>query len=255
MQKKYNIIKFAMKVYLANETIEKQAKIFLEKHGIRVGVFPNASLNDAECYHADMQFSKMDCKTLVHAPEVCAETVRALAAAGISLVPGLSRLQKKYPGNIPYNILNAGNYYFHNVKYTDEAVKSVLQNRNATLFPVRQGYAGCSSVAIPVEENQILLLSSDRGIVSAAEAVCAKDPQARICAEYFTQTAEIRLAGYNHGLIGGCCGYDRDLGLLLYGKANRQLVELSAKFGFPVVSIYDGPLTDIGGILVMYPDL
>ena len=47
--------------------------------------------------------------------------------------------------------------------------------------------------------------------------------------------------------------YSRRGQILVYGKINGQLKVLSERYNFPILSIFDGPLTDIGGILVMYP--
>ncbi len=238
-----------MKTYVVNETISQGTKDFLNARGRVLGVRPHPTLPLPEQCHADMQFTKIDDKTLVCAPGAGEE--RIFSAAGIRLIPGETPLRSAYPGNIPYNLLQAGHVCFHNTKYTDPRVKKILLRNGFRFHHVRQGYAGCSSVPIPYADGKTFVLSSDRGIVSAITAL--RLPQ--LTAAYFTATAEIVLDGYDHGLIGGCGGYDRDCGLLLYGNANRQLQALSVQYGFQILSVYDGPLTDIGGILVMYPDL
>ena len=236
-----------MKIFIINEMLAPEAENFLKQHGMPIPVPRNPALSAAECCHADMQFTKIDDVTLVCAPEVPESLRCRLIRAGIAVHPGSTALTEKYPGNIAYNLLRVGAHCFHHTKYTDPLVHALLSERKIQIHAVRQGYTGCSSVAIPVSDGKTLLLSSDQGVISAAETF----PE--IIPVHFTDTPHILLEGCDHGFIGGCCGYDRQLGLLLYGKINRQLSELSAAYHFQITSIYDGPLTDIGGILIMYP--
>ncbi|MFR1518547.1 MAG: DUF6873 family GME fold protein [Clostridia bacterium] len=238
-----------MKVYVINDTVCQKTKNFLTVHGRVAGVLPNPVLPQPEQSHADMQFTKIDEQTLLCAPGP--DYKKNFFTSGIRLISGKTPLRNAYPENIPYNLLKAGAFYFHNTKYTDPLVKTILAQNGFRLFHVRQGYAGCSSIAIPYAAGKMLVLSSDPGIIAAIGRLRLPE----LTAEYFTETNRIALDGYDHGLIGGCCGYDRELGLLVYGKINGQLAKLSVQYHFPLVSVYEGPLTDIGGILVMYPDL
>ena len=232
-----------MKTFVVNGSVSLETKLFLRMQGRLIEVPRCALLPPPEQGHADLQFTKIDC-----APGTDYEAL--FRQSGICLVRGETPLGNAYPENIPYNVLKAGRLYFHNPKYTDPLVRKMLLRNGYSLCPVRQGYCGCSSVSIPLRSGKLLILSSDHGIVSAVLKL--QNPE--LCAEYFTDTQKIILEGYNHGLIGGCCGFDEELGLLVYGKADGALRELSASYGFSVVSVFDGPLTDIGGILVMYPD-
>ena len=240
-----------MKIFIVNSAIQSEAKNFLKKYGRMITVQPNKNLPKPEQCHADMQFAKICQNTLVAAPEVSEETLNLLISCGIHVIKGITELSSAYPQNIPYNILNCGKHFFHNTKHTDPAVVTALSHKNAILHNVRQGYAGCSSIAVSCSQNKTLVLSSDPGIISAIQSL--QEPT--LTAEFFEATNEILLEGYDHGFIGGCCGFDQELGLLLYGKINGQLAMLSEKYNFTITSIYDGPITDVGGILVMYPNL
>lgn len=237
-----------MKVYITSKELPLQAKAFLSRRGRLICVPPNPALPPPEQCHADMQLTKIDHKTLVYAPGT--GCIQMLEDAGLCLIPGNTPLGSIYPANIPYNLLKAGTAYFHHTDHTDSHVRTLLTQKGFPLYSVRQGYAGCSSITVPLSDGKMLVLSSDPGVLSAIGTLQLRE----LTGEYFTGTKEILLAGYRHGLIGGCCGFDRELGLLVCGNADRQLKQLSAQYGFPVLSIYDGPLTDIGGILVMYPD-
>lgn len=241
-----------MKLYITNSLISQGTKNFLNKHGRVIDVLQNQLLPPPEQYHADMQFTKIDDKTLICAPgSDDSDSKNRFREVGIRLISGTTPLHGTYPNNIPYNVLKAGERYFHNTKYTDPRVRAILAQKGYLLYHVRQGYAGCSSISIPYADGKILVLSSDPGVISTIDGLHLPE----LCTEYFTQTEEIVLSGYDHGLIGGGCGFDAELGLLVYGKTNRQLQELSVQYGFPIHFIYDGPLTDIGGILIMYPNL
>lgn len=238
---------FVMKIYIVNSQINTKTKELLSTYGSVAGVCAHPYLPTPEKHHADMQFAKIDSHTLVCAPKNSVDA----PLDGISLLAGSVDLCEKYPDNIAYNILSCGKYFFHNLKYTSPEVEYEINKRNFNLVNIKQGYAGCSSICVPLQSGENLLISSDKGIISSVN----KLDNSNIHAEYFEETKSIILPGYDHGFIGGCCGYDDELGLLVYGKINGQLKELSKRYNFPILSIFDGPLTDIGGILVMYPCL
>ena len=234
-----------MKIYIINSQIDVKTKELLNKYGTVSEVAAHPTLPEQEKYHADMQFARLDNCTLVCAPGSSFSNT----TNNLTIISGSIKLKDNYPNSISYNILRCGNYLIHNTKYTAPEILSESHKRQIKILHVNQGYAGCSSITIPLSNESALLLSSDKGVISSIK----KSNIENIITEYFEDTESILLPGYNHGFIGGCCGYDNQLGLLVYGKINRQLKELSEKYNFPILSIFDGPLTDIGGILVMYP--
>lgn len=235
-----------MKIYIVNSQINDNTKAFLGKHGTVAEVFAHPTLAIPEKHHADMQFSRIDRQTLV-----CAPLTSIKQTSGLDIIQGSIPLKEKYPENIAYNTLCFGNYIIHNTKHTAADVLSEAQKRHLKIIHTKQGYAGCSSISIPLKNNETLIISSDKGLISTLKKLNDNS----IHTDYFEDTKSIILPGYDHGFIGGCCGYDEDLGLLVYGKINGQLKELSEEYNFPILSIFDGNLTDIGGILVMYPHL
>lgn len=234
-----------MKIYIINSQIDIKAKELLNKYGTVAEVAAHPTLPEQEKCHADMQFARLDNHTLICAPGSSVNN----ASEKLAVIPGSINLKEKYPYNISYNILRCGDLLIHNTKHTAPEILSEAHKRQIKILHVNQGYAGCSSISIPLADKSTLLLSSDKGIISAIKKSNTKN----IITEYFEDTDNIILPGYNHGFIGGCCGYDNQLGLIVYGKTNRQLNELSERYNFPIFPIFDGPLTDIGGILVMYP--
>lgn len=239
-----------MSIYILNGSNEVpciQASERLSQLGSVFRVPACPSLPAPEQYHADMRFCKISDGVLVCPPaDSDSEFSYALQKAGIHVLSGVTEIGGAYPNNIAYNVLRAGSISFHNTKYTDSRMKELLESSGITLYHIKQGYAGCSSIAVSVRGGT-LIISSDIGVVSAVN----KSGEPGVFAEYFTDTDKIVLDGYDHGFIGGCCGFDAKLGLLVCGKINGQLSELSERYDFTIISLYDGPLTDIGGILVM----
>lgn len=245
-----------MSIYIlngSNEAACTQASGRLSQFGTVLPVPACPSLPVPEQYHADMRFCKIEDGVLVCSPaDHDSEFSRSLQSAGVHVIPGLTEIRGAYPNNIAYNVLRAGGISFHNTKHTDPRLKELLENDGRALYHIKQGYAGCSSIAVSVKDGT-LIISSDKGIISAVSKINIPGTHSAPClfAEYFTDTDNIILDGYDHGFIGGCCGFDEGLGLLVCGKINGQLSELSERYGFNIISLYDGPLTDIGGILVM----
>lgn len=236
-----------MKIYIVNSQIDYKTKELLQSHGLVAGIAAHPDLPVPEKHHADMQFSKINDNILICAPGTTFENDINL---NLNIITGSNILNSKYPHNIAYNILRCDKFIIHNTKYTATEIISEAKANALCIVDCKQGYAGCSSISVPLKHNSTLLISSDKGIISSINKLNCQN----IFTEFFTDTNSILLPGYDHGFIGGCCGYDKELGLLVYGKINGQLKELSAKYNFPIFSIFDGPITDIGGILVMYPN-
>lgn len=164
-----------------------------------------------------------------------------------------SRLTRNYPGNIRYNAVCTGNYFIHNLQYTDpdllKAAESKAQEEGEDFckIHVKQGYTRCS--LLPVDDRSFL--TSDAGI---AKALQSYDVDVLLI-----RPGHIRLPGFSYGFIGGCCG-----GLPL-GNGRRSLVvngNIAAHPDYKKIAAFlkdrdlelfyleDTPLTDIGSILI-----
>ena len=78
----------------------------------------------------------------------------------IKVIKGTTKIEKKYPEDIKYNVCIVGNYAIHNFNYTDRKVYEILKNENYNLINVKQGYSKCSIAVI--DENSII--TADEGI-------------------------------------------------------------------------------------------
>ena len=103
----------------------------------------------------------------------------------------------------------------------------------------KQGYAGCSTLYIGGT-----LVTADPSICRAGERIGIPI--------YKVPGGDIRLSGYNTGFIGGCGGVWKDT-VYIYVQAKRcstghALLEFCRKKKIPIVELWDGPLSDFGGI-------
>ena len=70
------------------------------------------------------------------------------ALPGFRQVIGVSKVEKKYPLDVPYNIAVIGKKCCHNFKYTDHTIKKYLEDNGYEFINVEQGYTKCSTVVL-----------------------------------------------------------------------------------------------------------
>ncbi len=222
----------------------------LKSLGFEVLLLPvHPCLNSKEGHHPDMQLCRVSDHQIVYAPGVDGKILAALQQRHFTLIKGATILKSKYPLNIAYNVLVADKLFFHNVKHTDAILKKILQDRGQTPVPLKQGYSGCSGMAFSTDSGKTLILTGDKGL---QRACAGKDVECILC----EGVENIRLRGYDHGFVGGCCGKD---GRTLYtcGSIEKtfyngeQVVGQLNKNGIKVVNLWGGRLRDIGGILIL----
>ena len=229
------------RIFVVSENADDVLLHNLKKHGKVLILKRHSSLLPSESAHVDMQLNRITDKLCVYASGLDNNIIDCLESEGIELIAGSVVLKEKYPFNIAYNVLHSDKIYFHNVKFTDPVLKALLDERKMKSINVKQGYAGCSGIFV----NDILI-TSDKGIATAAE-------MNNIEYIYFNNPQCILLEGFDHGFIGGCCGYDKELGLLI--NCNENNMPECLKFDLKTKDISylcvgKSVLTDIGGIAV-----
>lgn len=231
-----------------NEASEKiKNRIYAAGYDI-IEVFPNFCLPEPEMCHADMQFARINSKTAVYSPSTDARVIDNMSKAGIKLYKGMSEIQNKYPLNIAYNVLVGTQVYFHNMKYTDSMASQMLQKEGIVPINTKQGYAGCSSIIL----NDIFI-TSDYGMAKAAKSC-------NFHVYVLKDSKMIKLSGYDHGFIGGCCGFDGQ-NLLITGSVNNlNLIDYDDKYTvipfssvvfqakINIISLNDSFPQDVGGL-------
>lgn len=230
------------KYFVLNMNVSFSVISELNRFGEVILIKHHKGLATPVCCHADCQITSVDNQTLVYAPGMSEDTLSELEKTGIRLIRGNTELSPIYPGNIAYNVLKVGKNIYHNMKYTDSVVKKLFEEREYSFANIKQGYAGCSSVYA-----KDILLTNDDGIKSTA------DKNNVDCFKF--NGYDIILKGYDRGFIGGSCGYDEDLGLLITGKMSllKEGYELSRvlyEHGIRVTELSDDVPEDIGGIQI-----
>lgn len=150
-------------------------------------------------------------------------------------------LRPDYPGDILLNAAQIGSVCFAS-PFCDEALQEAWKKRNVCLIPVRQGYAKCSTVVVSKEA----CITADPSIADAAEK--SGLDVLRIRAGF------VELPGYPYGFLGGACGKISEDVLAFAGDLrthpdNDRISSFLANYHMIPLSLYGGPLQDIGGIL------
>ncbi len=220
----------------------------LEKGFISRGIgliktMPHKALYNAVSCHPDMFFHHLGDEYMLYAPKTDERILWALKEEGFKLIMGGSPLTYNYPGNIPYNAARIGSFAFHNLKYTDPVLKRELEKRGVKLIHVNQGYSKC---AVSIVNNQAII-TSDPGIGKRAM-------ECKIDVLLTEQKENIRLHEIDHGFIRGSTGLiDKNkwaaAGSIKSLAAFEEIRGFLKRKGLEPVSIYGGPVFDLGSIL------
>jgi hypothetical protein len=162
---------------------------------------------------------------------------------GFSYAIGKTNLTAKYPGTIPYNAAVFGNYFMHNLSFTDTLLLEKARGKGLTLIDVAQGYTKCNTVV--VDDNAII--TSDPGIAAAASMF-------GIDVLTISQ-GHVLLEGFDYGFLGGASGRIGDKiyfnGDLSAHPDCQQIITFIASRGLHAKFFPVYPLEDIGSIIVV----
>ncbi|MDD2218096.1 MAG: hypothetical protein PHW03_07365 [Eubacteriales bacterium] len=152
-----------------------------------------------------------------------------------------SMLECDYPGNIRYNAVVIGDYFIHNLKYTDKSLLKVVAGLKK--IHVKQGYTKCNVAAI----DESRMITSDRGI---ANSIAAAAPELNVL---LVSESQVLLPGFPEGFIGGACGR---VGQSIIFNGNleehsdfEKICQFIGDAGLETVYFKEYPLTDIGSII------
>lgn len=193
------------------------------------------------CTHADML-----CHHLGDDAVVVAKGEEDLKAAleqnGFHAVYSSSVLEKNYPKDVALNAARIGRKLIANRKALDTVIADYCRNHQISILSVKQGYAKCSCVI--VSENAVI--TEDPSIAAAAAGV---DIQVLKVRHGF-----VKLDGYKYGFLGGACGMIGKNKLAFAGSIESHpdyynIKAFCKNWNVQLLSLTEGPLTDIGGIL------
>ncbi|QNK41222.1 DUF6873 family GME fold protein [Caproicibacter fermentans] len=166
----------------------------------------------------------------------------ALENYGFRIAESAFMIESPYPKDCALNAARIGKFLIANKKIIDPNLLYYLNKENIKFVDVRQGYAKCS-VAIADEKS---IITADCGIQAAA--LKAGFSVLKI------QPGFIKLAGFPYGFLGGACGLigKRKIafaGNPVYHPDYQKIKEFLDCRKIEIISLYDGPLLDVGGII------
>ena len=215
----------------------------LQDYGIEIILMePNPFLPKPLASHTDMQMVNVIEGVLIYAPGISEKTLYDLKKTGYDLIKGSAPVGAKYPFDVAYNCAIVGENAFLNPKYTDFVTMETIKKAGIKVYPVKQGYAKCSTCIV-----------SKEAIITADPHIHAKALEAKIDALLIMPQHNIILRGYNYGFIGGSCGLISDYELAIFGEI-KQLQEADAilkfckKHGKKILSLSNTPVCDLGGL-------
>ena len=213
----------------------------LEQYGVWVvSPAPNAALPAETAGHADMLICHAGGKRLFAEP---AQTALAdeLASFGFE-VRFSSSLGGAYPADVRLNAAVGNGFALGNFRCVEPSLVSFLTRSGRRLLQVRQGYAKCSLCF--VAENAFI--TEDAGVAAVLR---------REGADVLSISAgDVALSDVHTGFFGGASGLlAPDLlavnGSLVTHRDEEAITAFLKKYSVRALSLSDGPVTDIGGIL------
>ncbi|MBR4961146.1 MAG: hypothetical protein IKY52_09635 [Clostridia bacterium] len=191
--------------------------------------------------HADMLLFAIDDALVVHRSYYAIaqqEIDRILVFTGFRLVLTDCPRGNRYPMDIALNALLCGSFLFGRLDALAPEILSIADQTGITPVHIRQGYAGCSGIALG---NAVA--TADPSLTRAASA-CGIDVIP-------VPDRKILLPGYDHGFFGGCAGVWGNTVFLcgVPDPAEYSVFLHQAEIRcFSVYTLSSIPLYDCGGI-------
>lgn len=228
-----------MKYILINENYEKRYSPALKAMGFSVISLPaDNGLNRTVAAHADTLI--FDAGRIINEGYL----LKLPHFLWDSFAPSKDRPRGNYPYDTVFNALKLGKYIFCG-KAVSDSIAAYAVEQELDIIPVKQGYAHCSTLAID-EKNAAI--TADPGMAAAMERVGIN--VLRI------SEGHIALDGAEYGFIGGASFVDRMerrvcfLGDISEHPDYGKISDFIGSLGYSSLSL-DGPLTDIGGAVII----
>ncbi len=213
----------------------------LKKLNINVIKCPRCELvYDGINGHPDILLHILDHKNIMVHRDMDQSFTEYLRLLGYNVVLSSKSLGLKYPQNIILNGLNLPDYFLHSLKYTDENLLKIIENKK--IIDVKQGYTKCSAAVI----NGNAIITSDKSIYTA---LMERDVDVLLL-----PPGDILLPGLDYGFIGGCCGAIDDKHMAFFGDLNfysygKAVLDFLKKYDLEPVYLRHGKLIDRGSLL------
>ena len=201
-------------------------------------------LDPSISYHPDMVMQPISYDTLLIAPNVYEYYREILSPLGIKVIKGQTKLKKKYPYDIAYNVARLKDIAIHNLKYTDEVLKFYLKKQNIETLNIKQGYSKCS----------LAIIDDTSGIT--ADKYMYKSLANKGYEILLIKPGYVELKGYDYGFIGGTCGNFSKKVILFSGVLNNhpdseKIVCFIKSRNKEIKILSKKPIIDIGTIITL----
>lgn len=233
-----------MKYAIVDYRISKEEEDSLKSLNFNLLKVPKSTkVYDAISGHPDIQLHMLDNYNIVVNKDMDNNFIDRLKRLNFNLHFSKDSLDEKYPKDIILNGASFGEYFIHNLNYTDSTLLQMMDNK--IKFHVNQGYTKCSTAIV----SSSAIITSDPSIVSSL-----KNTNLNIL---HIPYGDIILQGMNYGFIGGCCGlldkntlgFFGDLNSYAYGK---EILDFLSSQNINYLSLRKGKLVDRGSIFTFY---
>ncbi len=151
-------------------------------------------------------------------------------------------INSPYPNDCKLNVAIIEKKLILNPKTVSSVLLEYLLKRGFIPISVNQGYAKCSICII----NENSIITEDEGIHKTCEKAGIES--------LLISKGDIELEGYSYGFIGGCSGKISKNKIAFTGEIERHrdaknILDYLESKNIEYISLEDGPLKDIGGIL------
>lgn len=188
--------------------------------------------------HPDIQMFIHDKNLFVH-PDIDKSFLKKIEAYA-NIIPCSSKLDKKYPEDISYNIACTGKVAIHRKVYTDKDILDYLLRNKIEIIDTRQGYSKCST-----------LIVDDKSIITADNAIHLSAESSGLDSLLISQ-GYIDLPGYNYGFIGGASGKFLDTiyltGSIDHHPDKERIVNFVESKGMKLKILSEEKIFDAGSI-------
>ena len=209
-----------------------------------IKVFPSFEskiLKGAVATHPDMSIFKYDDETLIASRESFDYYNEIFKGTKINIINANEDSHEKYPSDVKFNALRAGEHLICKKDVCAEAIVSCFDE--AKIINSSQGYVKCSVIDIGGE----YFVTDDKYLYEIIKSLGKK------C--ILLDKGFVKIKDYDYGFIGGASGYARDK-IFLTGKiineANRiRLEEFSREINKELIYLTEYDIFDIGTLMIM----
>ena len=196
--------------------------------------------------HADMLiFPIKNCVFYSEGYAIEDSILETLSLYGYTAVKCSRPILPEYPHDIAFNLALIDGKIYGKTDFSAEEIISFAKGNDIDMVSVKQGYTKCSTIILGNEA----IITADLGIATAAE----ENGISVLKTE--NSPSAVKIVGYDYGFIGGACGvFNKKVyfaGDILTHPDGSRIVDFCNHHGFDTVSLCDGMLTDIGGIIFL----